>query len=243
MTIKLNGALSRCLRGSALGALIAVAFIPPSTAQWMPAWGAPFAGDIEQSLEARGYVLTAPLVRRPGVYLADVSAGPAGHWRLIIDARSGRVLERFPASGRNWGPALAARDEGFGEPQSSDDAGPPLNAGPANVRIPAAVGPYGAREPRPGTKAKPKSASTERRASIIDPPLPPPAPRETTKADGSGSAASPPTETHDSEPPRINSASTEPGNGPSVSVPATQGLPTDASDKPKVSIVPPGLFQ
>ena len=57
-------------------------------------------------------------MRRPGVYLADVSAGPAGHQRLIIDARSGQILERFPAPGRNWGPALAARDEEFGEPQS-----------------------------------------------------------------------------------------------------------------------------
>ena len=116
MTIKLNRALSRCFEGPALGALIAVAFVSTATAQWMPPWGPVFPGEIERNLEAQGYVLTAPLMRRPGVYLADVSAGPAGHQRLIIDARSGQVLERFTTSGRNWGPALAARDEEFGEP-------------------------------------------------------------------------------------------------------------------------------
>ena len=40
MTIKLNGALGRCLAGSVLGALMAVAFVPTAVAQWMPPWGA-----------------------------------------------------------------------------------------------------------------------------------------------------------------------------------------------------------
>jgi hypothetical protein len=255
--IKLNRALGRCFEGAALGALIAIAFISPATAQWAPPWGTLFPGDIERSLEAQGYVLTAPLMRRPGVYLADVSAGPAGHQRLIIDARSGQVLERFPAPGRKWGPTLAARDEEFGDPQFGGVA-PPLyqgfsgpaapvapmsTAGPATARIPAAVSPYGVTETRAGTKARPKSASTERKAAAINPPLPPPAPRETAKADGSGSGAPQPAENPDSGQPRINSASTEGGNAPAASAPATQGLPTESGDKPKVSIVPPGLFQ
>ena len=42
MTIKLNGALGRCLAGSVLGALMAVAFVPTAMAQWMPPWGARF---------------------------------------------------------------------------------------------------------------------------------------------------------------------------------------------------------
>ena len=254
MTIKLNGALGRCLAGSALGALMAVAFVPTAMAQWMPPWGAPFPGEIERGLEAQGYVLTAPLMRRPGVYLADVSAGPAGHQRLIIDARSGQILEHFTAPGRNWGPALAARDEEFGEPQPVG-VGPPLGpgfagppaarsayGGPANVHIPAAVSPYGVGETRAGTKAKLKSAPTERKATL-NPPLPPPAPRETARVDGSGSPAPQPTENHNSEQPRIDSHSTDIGNGLPASVPTTQGPSTEASDKPKVSIVPPALFQ
>src|SRR4029077_2404353 len=129
MRIKMNGALCRCLAGSALGGLIAFAFVPAATAQWLqPPWGAAFPGEIERSLEAQGYVLTAPLIRRPGVYLADVSAGSAGHQRLIIDARSGQILERFTAPGRNWGPAFAARDGEFGGPEPGG-VGPPLGPG------------------------------------------------------------------------------------------------------------------
>jgi hypothetical protein len=257
MAIKLNRTLSRCLAGSALGALMAVAFVPTAMAQWLPPWGAAFPGEIEQSLEAQGYVLTAPLMRRPGVYLADVRAGPAGHQRLIIDARSGQILERFTTPGRNWGPALAAREGGFGEPEDGVGpapgpgfAGPPAAAstarsaygGPANVHIPAAVSPYGVGETRAGTKAKLKSAPTERKATL-NPPLPPPAPRETAKVDGSGSTAPQPTENHDSQQPRIDSLSTNVGNGPPASAPATQGPSAEASDRPKVSIVPPALFQ
>src|ERR1700734_2364881 len=186
--IKLNRALGRCFEAVALGVFIAIAFIPPATAQWAPPWGALFPGDVERSLEAQGYVLTAPLMRRPGVYLADVSAGPAGHQRLIIDARSGQVLERFTTSGRNWRPGLAARDEVFGEPQPVG-VGPPLGrgfagppaarsayGGPANVHIPAAISPYDVGETRAGTKANVKSTAMERKATL-NPPLPPPAPR------------------------------------------------------------------
>jgi hypothetical protein len=82
----------------------------------------------------------------------------------------------------------------------------------------------------------------ERKASI-NPPLPPPAPRETAKVDGLSSTTPRPTENHDSEQPRIDSHSTDIGNGPSASEPATQSTSTEARDKPKVSIVPPALFQ
>jgi hypothetical protein len=254
MTIKLNGALGRCLAGSALGALIAVAFVSTAAAQWMPPWGAAFPGEIERSLEAQGYVLTAPLIRRPGVYLADVSAGSAGHQRLIIDARSGQILERFTAPGRNWGPAFAARDGEFGGPEPGG-VGPPLGpgfAGPpaarsayggrANVHVPAAISPYGVGETRAGMKAKSKAAPTERKATI-NPPLPPPAPRETAKVDGSGSTAPQPTEAHDSGEPHMHAPAVETGNGPPASAHTTQAPSAEASDKPKVSIVPPALFQ
>jgi hypothetical protein len=117
---------------------ITVAFASTAMAQWAPRWGAAFPDEIERGLEAQGYVLTAPLVHGPRIYLADVSAGPAGHERPIIDARNGQVLERFTAPGRVWESGFAARGEDFGEPQSGD-IGPALNASPANVRIPAAV--------------------------------------------------------------------------------------------------------
>ena len=172
MTIELNrSAAVVAWRRSALGALRRRFRFPPRRPNGCAALAerrSPARSN--RDLEAQGYVLTAPLMRRPGVYLADVSAGPGGHQRLIIDARSGQVLERFPAPGRNWGPALAARDEEFGEPQPGG-FGPPLGpgfagqpavdatagsayGGPANVHIPAAVSPYSAGETRAGSQGQ-----------------------------------------------------------------------------------------
>lgn len=181
MTIRLNGALSRCLAGSALGGLMAFSFVPTAMAQWLPPpWGAAFPSDIARSLEARGYVLTAPLMRRPGVYLADVSGGPAGYQRLIVDARSGQILERFTAPGRMWGPVLASRGDEFGEPAPPRVGGPPPGGafsnppggsppaksaygGSGNVHIPAAISPYGPAAAPLSTKPKSKVASIERK--------------------------------------------------------------------------------
>ena len=264
MTNRMNGALRLCLTGSALGGLIAFAFVPTARAQWLTPWRTASPGEIERSLEAQGYGLIAPLVRRPGVYLADVSAGPAGYQRLVIDARSGQILERFIAPGRMWGPTLAARDEEFGEPRPPGGVGPPLSPGfsgrpaaapaaksaygsPADAHIPAAISPYGGEAPA-GTKPRPKSVSTERKAPAaktptVNPPLPPPAPREAAKPDGSGSPASKPAEKHDSDQPKIDSRPTEVDNVPPAAAPATPGASSEANDKPKVSIVPAALFE
>jgi hypothetical protein len=210
-------------------------------------------------------MLTAPLMRRPGVYLADVSAGPAGYQRLVIDARSGVILERFAAPGRVWGPALASRSEGFGGPAPPGLGGPPPSGefsgapapapaaksaygGPANVHIPAAISPYDSGEAPVGTKPKPKSASIERKspatkAPTTNPPLPPPAPREVSKPDGSGPPGSMPAEKHDADQPKIDLRPTEVENTPPPSAPSAPGSSAEASEKPKVSVVPPALFE
>jgi hypothetical protein len=260
MTVRMNGALSRCLAGSTLAGLIAFAFVPSAAAQWLPPpWRfAPPPVAIERSLEAQGYMLTAPLMRRPGVYLADVSAGPAGYQRLIIDSRSGVILERFAAPGRAWGPTLASRGEEFGGPPPAGMGGPPASGefsgapapaapaksahpGPANIHIPAAISPYDSGE-APGAKSKPKSVSTERKppaskpaAPAVSPPLPPPAPREAAKPGGSGPTASQPVDQR-----RIDARPTEVGASPP---PAAPGSSAEASEKPKVNIVPPALFE
>jgi|SRR5579872_4751257 len=52
-------------------------------------------GDVQSMLEDRGLALTRPLHRNGGVYVADVE-GPRGmRQRLIIDAESGRIVQRF----------------------------------------------------------------------------------------------------------------------------------------------------
>ena len=264
MATRMNGSLRFCLAGLAIGGLIAFAYVPTATAQWMPPWGAAFPSEIERSLEAQGYVLTGPLMRRPGVYLADVS-GPAGHQRLIIDARSGQILERFTAAGRSWGPALAARGDDFGEPAPPGVGGPPLNgesprppgsaraAKPSSgaatgVHIPAAISLYGPGAAPDVTRSKTKVASIEHKipgtkALLINPPLPPPAPREAAKADEPGPATSKPAANDDSGPPGVTSHPTEVDNVPPAAAPGAPGSSAGARDKPKVSIVPPALFE
>ena len=148
-------------------------------------------------------------MRRPGIYLADVSAGPAGYQRLVIDARTGQILERFAAPGRIWGPILAARGEEFGErpPPGVARTGAELGisgrapavksayGGPANVDIPPAISPYDSWEAPARMKPKPRSVSAARtKTPIVKPPLPPPAPRDGAKPDGSKSAAEKPAE-------------------------------------------------
>jgi hypothetical protein len=266
MTIRLNGALTRCLAGSALGGLIAITFVPTAAAQWLPPpWRAAFPGDIQRSLEARGYVLTAPLLRRPGIYIADVRAGPAGYQRLIIDARSGQILESFHASGRMWESALVARGDEFGEPAPPGVGGPPLNGefsgppgtarsakpssgAPAGIHIPAAISPYGPAAAPDGTRSKTKVASTERKilgtkSPLINPPLPPPAPREAAKPDEPGPLTSKPATNGDSGQPHVESHPAEADNVSPIAAPVTQGSSTEANDKPKVSIVPPAPFE
>lgn len=259
MTDRMNGALRLCLTGSALGGLIAFAFVPTATAQWLTPWQAASPGEIERNLEAQGYGLIAPLMRRPGIYLADVSAGPAGYQRLVIDARSGQILERFIAPGRMWGPTLAARDEEFGDRSRPGGVGPPLSpgfsgrpaaapaaksayGGPADTHIPAAISPYGGEAPA-GTKLRPKSISTERKAPPVNPPLPPPAPREAAKPEGSGSPDSKLPGKRDSDQPKIDFRPTEVDSVPPAAGPAAPGSSSAPSDKSKVSIVPAALFE
>jgi hypothetical protein len=261
MATRMNGSLRLCLAGAAI---VAFAPVPAARAQWLPPWGGASPGEIVRSLEAQGYGLIAPLVRRPGIYLADVSAGAAGYQRLVVDAISGQILERFVAPGRMWGPTLAARNEEFGEPQPSG-VGPPLNpgfsgppaatapsgksayGGAANLYIPATVSPYGHEEAPTGTKARAKTNSTERKAPATkpasSPPLPPPAPREAARSDGSGSPASEPAKAKEPNQPKIDPRPTEVENAPPAATPATQASPAEGSDKAKVSIVPPAAFE
>ena len=225
MTVRMGGTVRRSLAGAALCGLIVLSAVP-ATAQWLPPWPAVPPVDIEQRLEAQGYLLIAPLHRRPRIYLADVSAGPAGYQRLVIDAWSGEILQRFVPPPRRWGPQLAERGgefapprppgfaaprpPGFAEPGPSGgystmpEGGPPANSaygGPPNVRIPAAISPVGSPDALPATKPKPKSNAVRSNPGAVAPaavPLPPPKP----------------TENQDSDKPKTSSSPTEVDNAP-----------------------------
>ncbi len=237
MRVRMTGTVRRCLAGSALCGLIVLTAAPAAMAQWLPPWrGAP-PGLVEQRLEAQGYMLIAPLQRRPRIYVADVSAGPAGYQRLIIDAWTGDILQRFVAPARRWGPQLAERGgefaapppPGFPEPGPSGgfstmpDGGPAARSaygGPADVRIPAAISPVGSPDALSATKPKPKSTPTGHNVPETKPattaapaaavPLPPPKP----------------TENQDSDKPKTDSSPTEVENAPPA---APEGAKEDAS--------------
>ncbi len=57
-------------------------------------------GQVERMIQASGYRLTGPAIRHGAVYLANVLGPQNDLERLIVDARDGRVLQRFAAAPR-----------------------------------------------------------------------------------------------------------------------------------------------
>ena len=110
---------ARTLKGFtrlAAAAAVLLAISPAAKAQGLFSFfsGAPSSYEIERRLDAGGYTLTGPLVRRGDVYLADVVAGRGDFERLVIDAETGRIMERFrarPARWRDAGPRNGDQDE------------------------------------------------------------------------------------------------------------------------------------
>ncbi len=122
MTGSFNGKLGRWMARSAFGAFLALAVAPAAQAQWFSPFGAASPGEIVQRLQAQGYRLTGPLYRRNTVYLADVIAGRAGRERLIIDAWSGEILQRFVLRRGHWRRGFGGE---FAEPIPPGVFGPP----------------------------------------------------------------------------------------------------------------------
>ena len=118
---------------AAIAALLAVA--PAARAQGLfSLFSAPSPYDIERRLDASGYELTGPLVRRGNVWLADVVVSGRGDpERLVIDPQSGRIIERFrirPARWRQMPPRDADMAPGYMGAQNG--------AGPQNEMPPQA---------------------------------------------------------------------------------------------------------
>ena len=108
-----------------LTGLAAFAAVSGANAQWFPPMGAASPGEITQRLRAQGFVLIGPLRRNETVYLADVVAGASGHERLVIDAWSVEVLQRFVARPRTRSPGAGGYVIERGEFDSPPPLGPP----------------------------------------------------------------------------------------------------------------------
>lgn len=82
----------------ALAAGLIVVGAGPAGAQWFrwPSWDSALApAEVEHMIEASGYRLTGPVLRNGPIYLANVLGREDDLERLVIDARDGRLLQRY----------------------------------------------------------------------------------------------------------------------------------------------------
>lgn len=193
----------RAVAGGAGLALLAMVAVSSAEAQWFPPIGAAPPSEIIARLRAQGLAPLGPLVRRDTVYLADVK-GPAGRERLVLDAWSGAILQRFVGRGRDWRPGAAGGDVARGgEFQSPPPLAPPSKGdfldpnngfayGASGGDYPVIVGPDGAHEPQRPRKAHKPAESKPTTAALPAEPMNPQSPGAVTSAPLSAPAAAAP---------------------------------------------------
>jgi hypothetical protein len=237
--------LRQLVARGAFAAATASALVPSVDAQWLPFGAAP-PGEIVQRLRAEGFVLIRPLERRDTVYLADVAGGPAGHERLVIDAWSGEILQRFVA--RRGGlvpeggefseppplgppPARDFREGNYGN--GSEGPLPPRDFREGNYGN-RPEGPPSGYEAQPRARAKSRPAATARKGVEPRQMTPAAQPAEPQNA-GTGSPSGTPAAAAPSAatPPTAATPAAAPAH-PNPAEPAKAGTsPTNASSEPK----------
>ncbi len=124
MSARLRQARRRAL-WSAASAAILILMAPAARAQFFFNLFEPPAVRVAHQLQVEGYDVRG-LVRRGDVYIADVVAQGGDRERLVIDARTSRIVERFPSVATRW------REDRYGygrdreDPDSWDAPRPPL---------------------------------------------------------------------------------------------------------------------
>jgi hypothetical protein len=221
--------------GWAAAALVLLALPQAAQAQgFFFLFGNPSPYEIERRLEAAGYVVTGPLTLRGDVYLADVVVRGEGPERLVIDAQSGRIVERYRGHDDRWREAAAPPPSAW-----SDD--PRQWNGP---RPPAAIGPDAAppdayEPPQPNVletpkaetpKPKPKAAETKPKW------IPKPAPVANVNNPPPAAVVTPPAARTPAAPPPAVSSS--PAAAPASPSPAPSAAAAPASPAPAASPSP-----
>ena len=157
----------------AAAAAVLIALSPAAKAQGLFSFfgGGPSPYEIERQLDAGGYTLTGPMIRRGDVYVADVVIGRNDFERLMIDVETGRIVERFRVRSPHWRDADQG-DWSQGEPDSwgSSAPRPPVGldvrdtrAGPPEwSRSQIVRGEDAAKPPDQIKKPKPKSPDAKR---------------------------------------------------------------------------------
>jgi hypothetical protein len=104
-----------------LAAALLWAGAPAAHAQWFGSDSALPATQVERMVQASGYRLTGPVVRNGPIYLADVLGREDDPERLIIEANSGRLLQRYRAPARQQ--RFVANDYWSGQQRPRPSAG------------------------------------------------------------------------------------------------------------------------
>ena len=200
--------------------------------------GGPSPQDIAQRLDAAGYALTGPLMRRGDVYLADVVVmGRRDAQRLVIDAETGRIVERYrvqPARWRDTPPQAWNSDEdawNVGPRPPVDLDRPAPNAQVAREENPAlgtgAPRTTGAELIEQPDKPKPKPHEVRRKsAPLAKTPAPSPTPQSDASAGPAATApllVTPPARPTVTPAPVAHTAKSEPG--PSTVTPPSTAAP------------------
>ncbi len=185
----------RCLRyfaaRAAFAALTAFTAVPSADAQWFPPMGAAPPDEIIQRLRAEGYVLIPPLRRNQTIYLADVTSGSGGRERLVIDAWSGEILQRFVA---RRGSGRRSFVDGYVVEGGEFSSPPPLAPPPerdfregsfayGEPAVPAA--------PAPRWRVRPRPAATASRPPEPNPATAAAPPAQPVNPPGNGNSANP----------------------------------------------------
>jgi hypothetical protein len=217
----------RSLFRTIAGTALALALASPAAHAQFFFFGSTLHQDrVEQALQARGYQLVSPLTRNGSVYLADV-IGPGGPARLVVDASTGEVLERFRSEhlrppAEIGGPQLVERPAPAPAPHLlSGDApfihwpfggGDQVARGEPDSDADPAVSPNRGAEPTP--KAKPKIVKHHKN----DTPAPAEANAPATSAPATSAPAAPTV-------PNVVYPSTAPAHAAAPSGPAIIAVP------------------
>jgi hypothetical protein len=230
-------------------ALVLIAL--PATAQAQGLFflfGSPSPYEIERQLAASGYVLTGPLTMRGDVYLADVIVRGEGPERLVIDAQSGRVMERYRARADHWREAPPPPSAWSDDPRSWNGPRPPASIGPG-AQPPEALSPPNVVEaPKVDTpKLRLKNAEAKPKATPKPTPVanvsnPPPAAVISTPTATPSAASSPaasPAEAPASPNPAPSAAAAPTSPAPVASPSPAPSLEAAKVDAPSAAKPPP----
>jgi hypothetical protein len=234
---------------AAAAVLLALPTAAPAPAQGLFfLFGSPPPDEIERRLAAAGYFVTGPLTLRGDVYVADVVVRGGGPERLVIDAQSGRIVERYRGRADRWREAAAPPPSAWGDDQSLWDGPRPPNAvGPGAAPPPDAFSPPRSSVLEAPKEAKPKIVETKPKptpkptpvANVNNPPPaavvpPPPAPKTTASPTVSSSPAAAP-----ASPSPAPSAAAAPTNPPPAAAPPSPPPSIEAAKADTPSLAKP----